>query len=727
MHGDSVPDKEERKKTRRQRVSKALVAQEPGRKAGAQEAHVNEVSESEQQVADSLAHLDKNKSAGIDSVTAVRVAADDRETQRRVAEEAARLERMRRLQEESVLSSRANAAVEMRWGELLEQGMPRELHAEVEAQRDACAAIVASKDALIAEFQAQLRAKDEEYVKALKAQAVDVTELLRRMRAEFASLRQAYALELEAIEAAFLRERSAQLSANKAEVDALFDKRREGELAYMEARARRQAQYQAEVEELLTRDGEEYIKLKVKLETDIQTLEQQLEEMRATYQLNTEKLEYNYRVLTERDMENSATLAHQKRKLTKLKDALSALAARHAETEARDRRRNEELTEEYRRVTRHYRDLQAKFRHFEASDNARYDAVWSLHQQEALALVDRVLKADEVIQRQQLGWDWRPPQMDLLLAPDAPTTVAAAAAAAAAASASPSRSSRDGSSAESAPAAAGAPGGATAAAGRAISGARVRAVLALLAAEANFLVDAGPLRDALASITATGGAAAAVRADAAEAALRALGVRGEGDLAALMAYFFPSSGGAGGGGGGVDDDSVEEPDEPPPDADFAALGLDPEAEPEALKLLITIIQPDDVIAAISAFVADQREARAMEAQRRIAAAAAAAGARARARERAVRRREQEYWQRVASVLGGGGEFAWRALEAALARYNGVLAERAARIAALGALRGENAQLRALLRGYLGGAVNEDLIVPPADTMPALAGRGAQAF
>ena len=37
------------------------------------------------------------------------------------------------------------------------------------------------------------------------------------------------------------------------------------------------------------------------LETDIQTLEQQLEEMRATYQLNTEKLEYNYRVLVERD------------------------------------------------------------------------------------------------------------------------------------------------------------------------------------------------------------------------------------------------------------------------------------------------------------------------------------------------------------------------------------------------------------------------------------------
>lgn len=59
--------------------------------------------------------------------------------------------------------------------------------------------------------------------------------------------------------------------------------------------------------------------------------------MRATYQLNTEKLEYNYRVLTERDMENSATLSHQKRKLTKLKDALSGLVQVRRREFSRDR------------------------------------------------------------------------------------------------------------------------------------------------------------------------------------------------------------------------------------------------------------------------------------------------------------------------------------------------------------------------------------------------------
>ena len=63
-------------------------------------------------------------------------------------------------------------------------------------------------------------------------------------------------------------------------------------------------------------------------------------------------------MLTERDMENSATLTHQKRKLTKLKDALSALVQRYQETDARDKRRNEELTDEYKRITRQYKDLQ---------------------------------------------------------------------------------------------------------------------------------------------------------------------------------------------------------------------------------------------------------------------------------------------------------------------------------------------------------------------------------
>lgn len=42
-------------------------------------------------------------------------------------------------------SGKQNAAVEMRWAELLDENMPQELHRHIEEQKAACAEIVASK------------------------------------------------------------------------------------------------------------------------------------------------------------------------------------------------------------------------------------------------------------------------------------------------------------------------------------------------------------------------------------------------------------------------------------------------------------------------------------------------------------------------------------------------------------------------------------------------------
>ena len=47
--------------------------------------------------------------------------------------------------------------------------------------------------------------------------------------------------------------------------------------------------------------------------------------MKATFQLNQEKLEYNFQILKKRDEENTITKSQQKRKITKLHDVLNAL------------------------------------------------------------------------------------------------------------------------------------------------------------------------------------------------------------------------------------------------------------------------------------------------------------------------------------------------------------------------------------------------------------------
>ena len=134
--------------------------------------------------------------------------------------------------------------------------------------------------------------------------------------------------ELAAMENGFLAERKALLEGNTAELDALFERGASLETAFMDGSARRGEEYYASLEAQRAQDAEDFSLLKNRLETDIHNLEQHLEAMQATYQLNTEKLEYNYRVLVERDHENQGTIAQQKRKIARQRDLLSGLKAK---------------------------------------------------------------------------------------------------------------------------------------------------------------------------------------------------------------------------------------------------------------------------------------------------------------------------------------------------------------------------------------------------------------
>jgi hypothetical protein len=81
-------------------------------------------------------------------VSAVRVAADEAEAAHRAADERARVELRERVTEERARSAAANAAIAAGWRPLLSIAVPEDLKAAIEQQRAACAAVVASKEAV---------------------------------------------------------------------------------------------------------------------------------------------------------------------------------------------------------------------------------------------------------------------------------------------------------------------------------------------------------------------------------------------------------------------------------------------------------------------------------------------------------------------------------------------------------------------------------------------------
>ena len=128
----------------------------------------------------------------MEEVTSVRVKINDAESKRRIEDDELRRGRLTKLQQEALASAKANAAIEMKWAELLEKDIPQELHQEIQLQLDSCNSIIQSKDELIASFQTQLRGKDEEYVRTVRKQGEDIDQLLARIRQEFKELQSEY-------------------------------------------------------------------------------------------------------------------------------------------------------------------------------------------------------------------------------------------------------------------------------------------------------------------------------------------------------------------------------------------------------------------------------------------------------------------------------------------------------------------------------------------------------
>ena len=422
MDGDRIStaaEREERILARRRRIQERINAKLEGEGGVSKKENIEEkeTSKGKQQIVESRKRLYRLKLDGNDVVTSIRVVNDNRENLRQIDEEGQRQTLRAELLREAEKSARENASISLSWGELYKFNVPQELYKEIQQVKDSTQSVIDSKDELLDTLKTELKQKDDEYSKTLKRYAEDVDLLISNMGGQFRKLERAYQEELEEIEGAFLVERKEMVEGHKGEMLHLFEKRNQMEQHYMEAAQERAEQYQQQLEKLRQDDAEDYNILKIRLETDIQNLEQHLEAMRATYQLNTEKLEYNYRVLVERDQENQSTINQQKRKIARQRDLLSNLKNRYADSDKKFQEENLKLTEEYKRITEQFKDLQNKYKHFQAADMRKFEEVWNMNQETVSKIVDKVLQADKIIHEQQLGMEWVAPDKELFESP----------------------------------------------------------------------------------------------------------------------------------------------------------------------------------------------------------------------------------------------------------------------------------------------------------------------
>ncbi|EHH21959.1 hypothetical protein EGK_05135 [Macaca mulatta] len=318
--------------------------------------------------------------------------------------------RIEKLENEVKTSQDKFDEITSKWEEGKQKRIPQELWEMLNTQQLHCAGLLEDKNKLISELQqAELKTKDDQYVKDLKKQSDDICLLLERMEEQVKNVMKTFREELYNIEKAFEVERQELLASNKKKWERALQAHNAKELEYLTNRMKKVEDYEKQLNRQRIWDCEEYNTIKIKLEQDVQILEQQLQQRKAIYQLNQEKLEYNLQVLKKRDEESTVIKSQQKRKINRLHDILNNLRSKYAKQIKQFQEENQSLTLDYKRLVLQFKELQKAMRHFALIDDEKFREIWLMNEEEAKDLIARAFDVDRIIHTHHLGLPWTAP------------------------------------------------------------------------------------------------------------------------------------------------------------------------------------------------------------------------------------------------------------------------------------------------------------------------------
>ncbi|XP_075411924.1 dynein regulatory complex protein 1 [Tenrec ecaudatus] len=645
-------------------------------------------SRSYKQKEESRLKLAKLLFCGTELVTNIQVATDIKEIQRRVEEEEIKRQRLEKLENEVKTSQDKFDEITSKWEEGKKKKIPQELWDMLNSQQLHCAGLIEDKNKLINELQQELKTKDDQYVKDLKKQADDICLLLERMEEQVKSVMKTFRQELVHIEKAFEMERQELLANNKKKWERALQAHNAKELEYLVSRIKKVEEYERQLNKQRIWDCEEYHMIKIKLEQDVQILEQQLQQMKAIYQLNQEKLEYNFQVLKKRDEESTVIKSQQKRKINRLNDILNNLRLKYTKQIKQFQEENHSLTSDYKRLVIQFKELQRAMRRFAITDDEKFREIWLMNEEEAKGLIGIALDVDKIICTHHLGLPWTAPDLWFLknIGPISQqfkksATEIVEEVLMQTEDEGPEENVSEAGSYLDLP--------------KQVSAKTTRKLLMLLCDESGFLIESKllslllPLEKSECYL---------LRLDA---IFSALGIESEDDLYKLVNFFLKYQ--AHHLPGNQDQSSV-------------AVGLQsekfsleagkkenvPEGEQEEKEPPPSprLIHPNDVLKVLEAFVMGLNRPRDTGMPLKVW------------KEVRDNSKDSEYWEALAQVLPVSRQNLWDALYTALEKYHLILTERAKLLVENSSLEQQNTELQMLLQQYLGSKINSQLQVPP---------------
>ncbi|KAI8439455.1 hypothetical protein MSG28_013235 [Choristoneura fumiferana] len=306
----------------------------------------------EQATASAAEELQRLALDGAAKVTNVKVTTDEREVIRRALFTDKQTRSMQKIEEEALDAQTQYEAISGNWDVMMSIKDPLDIDAAMKEQKRKCDALLEQKSKLI-------------------KQAIEI-------------------------------EREAMVDHNNKRWEALYKQRDKEEVAHMEYKFEQLEAHKQEMEAIMWDHHEKFREAKIELESLIQELQKELEKLKSTCIINTEKIGYNYQVLKKREEENVFVRSQQKRKLNKMSDVANSLRAKIRKAAEDGAIEEIKADSEIIKLMQAMDDLEKKSGHFSHVNNYKFSQVWRMSAARGeMSTADQLLmaEADEIMQK----------------------------------------------------------------------------------------------------------------------------------------------------------------------------------------------------------------------------------------------------------------------------------------------------------------------------------------
>lgn len=385
-----MSEKKERIKRRREIINKrlhekAVIAGETNKEVAAIEnsSSDDEVLKSDQQIAESVSQLQRKKENHTRDVTSTRVKVNKEESLRRICHEIKRREIIEKARDggkqENICDS---AGIETNWDDITHNEDIRNVHNTMKKIKETYDDIIEKKNSLLEDFLCQLKQQDHTYLESLRNQTDTINHARELSTKQISAIKAFSDQELKSINEAFRDDRRNLINDHSAHLKSLADKKRSLIEQSVKTLELRNLDREKKIGNAYDEVNKEYNALREKLQDQVVQLEREWSISRGLHMVSADQIEYDHREIETKNFESEQRIKKNKKRIVQFKENLNKELDRSKTTEKKDRKKNDCLELDCRRLEGQYQNLLSKLHRFELSEDQKYYSALAMHKEE---------------------------------------------------------------------------------------------------------------------------------------------------------------------------------------------------------------------------------------------------------------------------------------------------------------------------------------------------------